>query len=386
MLLKESFLSVDLYLMLKNKNQSINDERRNYYRILNVQPDASLEIIKNNYRTLLQKLRLHPDLGGKNWNASIINEAYNTLSKPLKRAEYDEKLLQTYDLKSLARGNLDNNSNQQENYKFNSKDKHGNQRNFYRLFNIQADSPAHIIKTSYLTLSKDPDVPKELLNMAYTILSNSDKRALYDKLLSKHNHGYALKKLTTHKQGNITLHTHEQEKITSTNTKQTSIVKVKRSRVSSEYGNSKQSYYQPVITQYCSFCKTPHNQSPCEHTAALCNECKSPLFPPSDAFLEQQRRDIIRISKDQHIYFYAYWPGTKLTGAIADISPTGIQLISDKELAEEQIIKLDGEDFKAVGVVSYCKNNKSNGQQISGIQFLTVNFNKRKGQFFSESA
>jgi len=374
--------------MLKNKNQPKSDERRNYYRILNVQPDASLEIIKNNYRTLLQKLRLHPDLGGKNWNASIINEAYNTLSKPLKRAEYDIELLQLYDLKSLARGNLDNNSNQQENYKDNNKDKHGNQRNFYRLFNIQADSPARIIKTSYLTLSKDPDVPKELLNMAYTILSNPDKRALYDKLLSKHSHGYALKKLTTHKQENITLHTYQQkeEKTSSANTEQASIVKAKRSRLSSEYGSSKQSYYQPVITQYCTFCKTPHNQSPCEHTAALCNECKSPLFPPSDAFLDQQRRDIIRISKDQRIYFYAYWPGTKMTGAIADISPTGIQLVSDKELAKEQVIKLDGEDFKAVGVVSYCKNNEPNGQQISGIQFLTVNFNKRKGQFLSESA
>ena len=40
------------------------ENRRNYYRILHVQPDAPTEIIKSSYRTLMQKLRMHPDLGG----------------------------------------------------------------------------------------------------------------------------------------------------------------------------------------------------------------------------------------------------------------------------------------------------------------------------------
>ncbi|MFT5395826.1 MAG: DnaJ-class molecular chaperone [Gammaproteobacteria bacterium] len=51
---------------MDSNHKSGRNERRNYYRILNIQPDAPLEIIKNNYRTLLQKLRLHPDLGGGN--------------------------------------------------------------------------------------------------------------------------------------------------------------------------------------------------------------------------------------------------------------------------------------------------------------------------------
>jgi hypothetical protein len=37
--------------------------RRNYYRILHVQPDAPMEVIRASYRTLMQKLRFHPDLG-----------------------------------------------------------------------------------------------------------------------------------------------------------------------------------------------------------------------------------------------------------------------------------------------------------------------------------
>ena len=67
--------------------------RRNYYRILHVQPDAPRAIIKASYRTQMQKLKLHPDLGGDEWNASILNEAYATLSNNARRAAYDERVL-----------------------------------------------------------------------------------------------------------------------------------------------------------------------------------------------------------------------------------------------------------------------------------------------------
>jgi curved DNA-binding protein CbpA len=65
------------------------NNRRNYYRILHVQADAPLEIIKSSYRTLMLKLNRHPDRGGDHWNASVINEAYSVLSDPIKRARYD---------------------------------------------------------------------------------------------------------------------------------------------------------------------------------------------------------------------------------------------------------------------------------------------------------
>ncbi len=70
--------------------------RRNYYRILQVQPDAPLEVIRACYHTLMHKLKQHPDLGGEHWNAAILNEAYETLSNRNKRAEYDKKLFEHY--------------------------------------------------------------------------------------------------------------------------------------------------------------------------------------------------------------------------------------------------------------------------------------------------
>jgi curved DNA-binding protein CbpA len=68
--------------------------RRNYYRVLCVQPDAPAEIIRTSYRTLMQRLRMHPDLGGDHWNAALINEAFATLNDPEKRATYDQTLRQ----------------------------------------------------------------------------------------------------------------------------------------------------------------------------------------------------------------------------------------------------------------------------------------------------
>ena len=53
----------------------MTDHRRNHYRVLHVQPDAPLEVIRSSYRTLLGRLRQHPDLGGTHAQAVLINQA-----------------------------------------------------------------------------------------------------------------------------------------------------------------------------------------------------------------------------------------------------------------------------------------------------------------------
>lgn len=63
--------------------------RRSYYRILHVQPEAPLEVIRASYRTLMGTLRHHPDLGGDHEVAALINEAYAVLSDPARRQAYD---------------------------------------------------------------------------------------------------------------------------------------------------------------------------------------------------------------------------------------------------------------------------------------------------------
>lgn len=65
---------------------------RNYYDVLHVSRDAPLEIIRGSYRTLMQRMKHHPDLGGDAATAALINEAYAVLSNAEKRAEYDARM------------------------------------------------------------------------------------------------------------------------------------------------------------------------------------------------------------------------------------------------------------------------------------------------------
>lgn len=69
--------------------------RRNYYRILNVQPDAPAEVIRASYRTMMQRLKMHPDLGGDAGAAAVINEAYRTLIDGESRSAYDRLNLES---------------------------------------------------------------------------------------------------------------------------------------------------------------------------------------------------------------------------------------------------------------------------------------------------
>ncbi len=86
------------------------ENKRNYYRILNVQPDAPAEIIRASYRTLLRELKKHPDLGGDSFNAAVINEAYEILSDGLKRAEYDKGLMGSFMNNGMSRRITDSNN------------------------------------------------------------------------------------------------------------------------------------------------------------------------------------------------------------------------------------------------------------------------------------
>ena len=72
---------------------------KNYYEILEVDRNASPEIIDKAYKTLAKKY--HPDLQDEfhkkeaEETFKIINEAYETLSNPEQRALYDQKIENT---------------------------------------------------------------------------------------------------------------------------------------------------------------------------------------------------------------------------------------------------------------------------------------------------
>lgn len=62
---------------------------QDHYEVLRVSRTAPIEVIHSAYRTLMQTLRKHPDLGGDAEEAVRINQAYEVLSNPTERARYD---------------------------------------------------------------------------------------------------------------------------------------------------------------------------------------------------------------------------------------------------------------------------------------------------------
>jgi curved DNA-binding protein CbpA len=68
---------------------------KDYYKILQIDPEASLEVMNNAYRTLVRQY--HPDVyhtrlkDRMNAKMREINEAYQVLSNPGTRADYDRR-------------------------------------------------------------------------------------------------------------------------------------------------------------------------------------------------------------------------------------------------------------------------------------------------------
>ena len=60
---------------------------RNYYAAIGVARDAEEGAIKKAYRQAI--LTAHPDKGGTDEEFQRVNEAWNCLSDPVKRADYD---------------------------------------------------------------------------------------------------------------------------------------------------------------------------------------------------------------------------------------------------------------------------------------------------------
>lgn len=349
-------------------------DRRNYYRILRVQPDASTEVIQHAYRSLMQKLRHHPDLGGDPAQASTINLAYASLRDPKKRERYDRELLRRYHIKTLSRGNLP--TPPPATPCRSSAAKRANQRNYFRVLHVQVDAEPAVIEASYNALRKKPGVAKALLDEAWAVLGHSQKRQRYKRLLRGVTHHEALAGLAdadtvTATASNTTLHA-RQAAAGSTGIRPMAPA------------NKAVSGYRPSITQYCLFCKTPYAHSAHRQWHRLCDECHSPLPASTMAAFKQPSRGAARLGLQTAALVYDAWPATALAVTVADWSPTGLSFVGTRPLESGQVIKIDAATFKAVATLSYCR---ATGKVFKmGARFVAVEFGTDRGNFLSTSA
>ncbi len=337
--------------------------RRNYYRILQVQPDAPIEVIKNNYRTLLQKLRLHPDLGGDPWNASQINQAWQTLRDPRQRAAYDKQLLRDHHIQALSLGHLAGGISTNQHSGPSTPAPKANRRNYYRVLHIQTDAPAAIVSASYKIQMKNPQAPIELIQEAFAVLSDPQQRSAYDRRLKTRAHPPVVEQAqaTAHKP-------HYADNASAT----------------SEPPVVPTAPYQPLITRYCHFCKTPHAHSSMGDRNELCSECASPLFAAPRESIDHSRRGLLRFSRHDDLKITLDWPAREHPATLMDLSPDGLRFTTRQHLHQGQVIKVESQQFKCVAKVMNRQCGAA-GESVGG-RFIAVLFNQQRGNFVSAQA
>jgi curved DNA-binding protein CbpA len=309
----------------------------------------------------MQKLKICPDLGDSDWNEHLLDIAYDTLLDPVKRAAYDHELLQRYHIRTLSQGAFSSSTNPELNRQKNERSTELNQRNYYRILQIQPDAPIAVISASYQTLSKSSPQDIALLDEAYQTLSDPRSRQQYDAQFAASNFSYR-----------------SAEKPTQAST---SLIKGEGNKFSSRLTAES---YQTVITHYCSFCKTPYIPQTNGYQSENCGECASPLFVLQQENLTSPRRTTMRINFKGKFIFYPFWPSIPYQGLFQDLSPTGIRFLTKRSVDLRDIIKIDAPNLQAVAEITHQRNE---GKKNSvGARFVTVKFEPHCGNFVKAQA
>lgn len=145
----------------------------NYYELFSLAPSAGIDELRKQYRRL--SLQLHPDRGGSTEDMARLNEAYRTLSNPVLREQYDQRLA----LQSSASGLY------QPNYHYThaprarrtAASEQAQQRNFWRRFVMWAVFGVAFLAYDIMAVIVLPSMVKETpraTGVISTPVTNSD--------------------------------------------------------------------------------------------------------------------------------------------------------------------------------------------------------------------
>lgn len=332
-------------------------ERRNFYRILHIQPDAPAAVIREIYRLLMEAHKNHPGPNTAHRNINLLDIAYKTLQNSQSRAAYDRDLLQRYPIKTLSQGAFGS-SVEHINQTPDRRSCHRNRRNYYRVLQVQPDAPDVTITASYRTLKQNQPQDSALLDEAYRILSNPAARKQYDTIFSS----YTLRG----------------KKSAATNPDLPIVANAPAAVVSFLETN------RITNLSYCFFCNTPYVPQTGYYQHEICLECASPLHALPQSHFESSRRWLERIPVTGEFLFYLFWPSKPAIGIFQDLSPAGVRFATNAMLNPKDIVKIDAPNFQAIAEVTYTQHEKT-GLSV-GTRFITAIFERRQGSFIIAQA
>jgi curved DNA-binding protein CbpA len=227
---------------------------------------------------------------------------------------------------------------------------------YYRILHVQPDAPAAIIHASYrallqrlqssVTFAGEANV--ELIDEAYAVLGDAQRRAAYD---------------------------HQRRATAAPKTQS-------RSAPTADDTLSDES----LTARLCLFCGSPHNLSRSIDRDDECGRCASPLYPAERHRLDYLgQRMLHRVPKQRRIDIYVTWPQpSAYQGQMRDLSLNGMLFAANVRLHENQIVKIDCHELRALARVAHTKQDADSGDLWStGVEFLTLRFRQIRGSFVS---
>ncbi len=335
-------------------------ERRNFYRILHIQPDASFAVIRESYRVLMQAHESRSDLREADWDFGLLNIAYKTLQDPQLRATYNRELLKRYPIKTLSQGAFGISAEHAFHRTSKKRPPHRNRRNYYRILQVQPDAPSATISATYRVLKQNGQQDGALLDEAYNILADPVSREQYDTIFSS----YALRGKKKPATVNPDLPAPPEAMDHATTFSPNS--------------------YRTSGFSHCLFCDTPYVPQSGYYQHETCLECASPLHRLQHDNPETSRRLLRRIHIAGEFSFYLFWPSAPYLGIFQDLSAAGIRFLTPTTLAADDVIKIDAPNFQAVAEVTHTRN-EADGLSV-GTRFVAVKFDRQYGNFVSAHA
>jgi PilZ domain len=227
-------------------------------------------------------------------------------------------------------------------------------RDYYRILHVQPDAPATIVDASFRALlrraavSGTPTEEIALLQEAYAVIGDEDRRAAYD-----------------------------------------------RQRLAAEGAPSEVSAQRELdaverrIAWACLFCGKPHGLGHNVEREDDCAQCGSPLYSAERHRLEYSgQRMLGRVPKQREIAVWVTWPQTApLHAQMRDLSLNGVHFIVDARLQADQIVRIDCPELRALARVAHVTPDGDAAARFStGAEFLTLRFRQIRGSFLSARA
>lgn len=232
------------------------------------------------------------------------------------------------------------------------------QPSFYEILQIGRDADATCVRRAYRHLMQQagnhPDrggdaATAALINKAYAVLIDVDKRADYDARLD------------------VMLH-------------------ISRGFSTRPGNEATTKVLDP--TRECVFCEQPHDFGRTSDMDLGCDRCNSPLATTDNLRIEPaDQRAMARLGRQLDLTFFTHWQQAAGFGAITeDISLNGLRMVSRREIQPGQRIRLVSNVIEAVGNVSHCvpRHGLLRSETVAGVAFLTLRLARSVGGFLSQ--